>query len=196
VTAREISESRTRLGVVLLRQCALPELPRVKHRFDATTDPGKARRETIEWIKRLSDMCRLTETKAPCLFLPPKPLDFVGRAEALEELYAMLVEQDRALLYGEPGCGKPTLALKFAWQTQGAFDAAVFQLFNSVDNAPSPRSQRSLSWALRLVRPRSRLPPLQSGLANAGLCRCATNGENLCQTIRKLMSRCTKLGDW
>jgi hypothetical protein len=35
---------------------------------------------------------------------------------------------DSALLYGEPGCGKSTLALKFAWQTQGAFDAVVFQL--------------------------------------------------------------------
>ena len=33
-----------------------------------------------------------------------------------------------ALLHGEPGCGKSTLALKFAWQTQGAFDAVVFQL--------------------------------------------------------------------
>jgi KaiC/GvpD/RAD55 family RecA-like ATPase len=33
-----------------------------------------------------------------------------------------------ALLYGEPGCGKSTLALKFACQTQGAFDAVVFQL--------------------------------------------------------------------
>jgi hypothetical protein len=32
------------------------------------------------------------------------------------------------LLYGEPGCGKSTLALKFAWQTQGAFDAVVFQV--------------------------------------------------------------------
>jgi hypothetical protein len=39
VTAREISESRTRLGVVLLRDCAVPELLRVKHRIDARTDP-------------------------------------------------------------------------------------------------------------------------------------------------------------
>jgi hypothetical protein len=41
VTAREISESRTRLGVVLLRDCAIPELLRVKHRIDARTDPEK-----------------------------------------------------------------------------------------------------------------------------------------------------------
>jgi len=44
-------------------------------------------------------------------------------------LYAALVEkQGRALLYGEPGCGKSMLAIKFAWQTQGAFEAVVFQL--------------------------------------------------------------------
>jgi hypothetical protein len=43
VTAREISESRTRLGVVLLRDCAVPELLRVKHRIDARTDPEKGR---------------------------------------------------------------------------------------------------------------------------------------------------------
>src|ERR1700687_4806075 len=59
VTAREISESRTRLGVVLLRDCAIPELLRVKHWIDARTDPGKARHETIDWIKRLRDMRRL-----------------------------------------------------------------------------------------------------------------------------------------
>ena len=42
-------------------------------------------------------------------------------------LYAALVEkQGSALLHGESGCGKSTLALKFAWQTQGAFDAVVF----------------------------------------------------------------------
>ena len=129
VTAREISESRTRLGVVLLRDCAMPELLRVKHRIDARTDPEKGRQETVEWIKRLRDMRRLAETRAPGVFLPPPPHDFVGRAEALEMLYAALVEkQDSALLYGEPGCGKSTLALKFAWQTQGAFDAVVFQL--------------------------------------------------------------------
>jgi len=129
VTAREISESRTRLGVVLLRDCAVPELLRVKHRIDARTDPEKARHETVSWIKRLRDMRRVAETKAPSVFLPPPPQDFVGRTEALEMLYTTLVENPgSALLHGEPGCGKSTLALKFAWQTQGAFDAVVFQL--------------------------------------------------------------------
>jgi hypothetical protein len=131
VTAREISESRTRLGVVLLRERAVPELLRVKHRIDARTDPEKARRDTLAWIKRLRDMRRLAETKAPGVFLPPPPHDFVGRAEILEMLYAVLVEnQGSALLYGELGCGKSTLALKFACQTQGAFDAVVFQPYN------------------------------------------------------------------
>jgi hypothetical protein len=129
VTAREISESRTRLGVVLLREWALPELLRVKHRIDARTDPEKGRLETVAWIKRLRDMRRLAEKKAPRVFLPPPPHDFVGRAEALEMLYAVLAEDPGGtLLYGEPGCGKSMLALKFAWQTQGAFDAVVFQL--------------------------------------------------------------------
>jgi hypothetical protein len=130
VTAREISESRTRLGVVLLRDCEVPELLRVKHRIDARTDPEKARHETVAWIKRLRDMRRLAETRATGVFLPSRPHDFVGRAVALEELYGMLVEEQggSTLLYGEPGCGKSTLALKFAWQTQGAFDAVVFQL--------------------------------------------------------------------
>jgi hypothetical protein len=84
------------------------------------TDPQKARRETVEWVKRLRDMCRLAETDAPGFFLPPRPHDFVDGAVVLEELYGMLVEErgDSALLYGEPGCGKSTLAFKFAWQTR------------------------------------------------------------------------------
>jgi TIR domain len=58
MTAREISESRTRLGVVLLGDCEAPQLLRVKHRIDARSDPEKARQETINWIKRLRDMRR------------------------------------------------------------------------------------------------------------------------------------------
>jgi hypothetical protein len=109
VIDREISESRTRLGVVLLRDCEVPQLLRVKHRIDARTDLEKARHETIEWITRLRDMRRLAETRAPGVFLPPPPRDFVGRAEALETLYSVLAEDDpgSTLLYGEPGCASP-----------------------------------------------------------------------------------------
>jgi hypothetical protein len=113
---------------VLLGDCAVPELLRVKHRIDARTDPEKARHEIIDWIKRLRDMRRLVETTGAGVFLPPLPHDFVGRAETLEMLYSTLVENPgSALLHGEPGCGKSTLALQSAWQTQGAFDAVVFQ---------------------------------------------------------------------
>jgi hypothetical protein len=91
--------------------------------------PQKGRHETVAWIKRLRDMRRFVEAGGPGVFLPPPPHDFVGRSEALEMLYAALAEEaGSALLHGEPGCGKSTLALKFAWQTQGAFDAVVFQL--------------------------------------------------------------------
>jgi hypothetical protein len=37
VLARQVAESRTRLGVLLLRDCDVPELLRTKHRFDGTT---------------------------------------------------------------------------------------------------------------------------------------------------------------
>jgi hypothetical protein len=68
VKAREISESRTRLGIVLLRDCPVPELLRTKHRIDARTDPEKGRRETIDWIKRLRDIRSLAETRAAGVF--------------------------------------------------------------------------------------------------------------------------------
>jgi hypothetical protein len=92
VLAREISEARTRLSVVLLGDCAVPELLRVKHRIDARTDPEKARQEIVAWIKRLRDMRRLVETTGTGMFLPPLPHDLMGRAETLEMLYSTLVE--------------------------------------------------------------------------------------------------------
>ena len=164
VIAREISESRTRLGIVLLRDCSMPELLRVKHRIDAQTEPEKGRHETVAWIKRLRDMRRLAETKAPGVFLPPPPLDFVGRVEILEMLYAVLVEnRGSALLYGGPGCGKSTLALKFAWQTQGAFDAVVFQLCGQ-----RPVAQIAAELATKLkLRLETRPPEEQIAAAKA-----------------------------
>jgi TIR domain-containing protein len=176
VTAREISEARTRLGVVLLRDCAIPELLRVKHRIDARTDPEKGRLETVAWIKRLRDMRRLAEKKAPRVFLPPPPHDFVGRAEALEMLYAVLAEDPGgALLYGEPGCGKSSSRSSLPGKRK---ERSTRWYFNFAASVPSPRSRpswwRNSSLASRPSRPRSKSPPARHGLPSAGLCWCWT----------------------
>jgi tetratricopeptide (TPR) repeat protein len=126
--AREVEESRIRLGVMLLRDCDVPELLRTKHRFDGRTDPERAIRDVVAWAVRLRDRRKLAESKAPRFFLGYEPKDFVGRERYLERLQAALVEQPGVfLLHGEPGSGKSTLALKFAWKAQAAFDAVVFQ---------------------------------------------------------------------
>lgn len=121
VLARQVAESRTRLGVLLLRDCDVPELLRNKNRFDARQRIRVAR--SARWWR---GPC--AESRAPRFFLGYEPKDFVGRARYLERLHAALVEQPGVfLLHGEPGSGKSTLALKFAWKAQAAFDAVVFQ---------------------------------------------------------------------
>ncbi|MGA2263626.1 MAG: TIR domain-containing protein [Acidobacteriota bacterium] len=125
---REISESRRRLGVVLLKDAKLPELLRTKIFIDARADSDKGVHETVRWVKRMRDMRKDAGAKAANFFLDYEPKDFVGRAEHLEILYAALAEQPGThLLHGEAGCGKSTLALKFGWRFQGAFDAVIFQ---------------------------------------------------------------------
>jgi tetratricopeptide (TPR) repeat protein len=129
ILAREIAESRTRLGTLLLRDCEAPELLRTKHRIDGRSNPEKALREAVLWAKRLRDMRRDAAACAPRFMIDYEPRDFVGRAAHLERLYEALVEGPAAfLLHGEPGSGKSLLALKFAWRAQGAFDAVVFQV--------------------------------------------------------------------
>ena len=126
--AREVEESRIRLGVLLLRDCDVPELLRTKHRFDGRMDPERAIRDVVAWTVRMRDQRKLAESKAPRSFLAYEPKDFVGRERYLKRLQAALVEQPGVfLLHGEPGSGKSTLALKFAWKAQAAFDAVVFQ---------------------------------------------------------------------
>src|ERR1039457_4796117 len=128
VRAREVEEKRTLLGVLLLRDCAAPELLRTKHRFDARTDPERAIREVVEWAKRMRDQRKLAESKTPRFFLGYEQKDFVGRERYLKRLQAALVEQPGVfLLHGEPGSGKSTLALKFAWKAQAGLDAVVLQ---------------------------------------------------------------------
>lgn len=70
---RQVAESRTRLGVLLLRDCTVPELLRTKHRFDARQDPAAAIRAVVAWTERLRDQRRLAESKAPRFFLAYEP---------------------------------------------------------------------------------------------------------------------------
>jgi tetratricopeptide (TPR) repeat protein len=128
VLEREISESRIRLGFVLLKDAQRPELLRTKVYIDARADADRGLCDTVAWAKRVRDMRRIVGTKSTYFFLDYEPRDFVGRAEQIETLYAALAEgPGMFLLCGEPGSGKSTLALKFAWQAQGAFDAVLFQ---------------------------------------------------------------------
>ena len=91
--------------------------------------PGPRATPSVPPARFPPNVARLHGVSGPGVFLPPPPHDFVGRTETLEMLYAALAENPgSALLHGEPGCGKSTLALKFAWVGQGAFDAVVFQL--------------------------------------------------------------------
>jgi hypothetical protein len=128
VLARQVAESRTRLGVLLLRDCDVPELLRNKNWFDARQDAGGAIRDVVAWAVRMRDQRKLADSKTPRFFLGYEPKDFVGRERYLARLQTALVEQPGVfLLHGEPGSGKSTLALKFAWKAQAAFDAVVFQ---------------------------------------------------------------------
>jgi tetratricopeptide (TPR) repeat protein len=128
VLAREVEESRIRLGLLLLRDAEIPELLRTKHRIDARTESEKAIQDTVQWLVRQRDMRRYESTGAANFIVDFEPTDFVGRTRYLEELYSALVEeQGKFLLWGGPGSGKSTLALKFAWRARGAFDAVVFQ---------------------------------------------------------------------
>lgn len=126
--AREVEESRIRLGLLLLRDAEIPELLRTKHRIDARTESEKAIQDTVQWLVRQRDMRQFESMGAVSFIVDFEPTDFVGRTTYLEQLYAALVEeQGKFLLWGGPGSGKSTLALKFAWRARGAFDVVVFQ---------------------------------------------------------------------
>jgi hypothetical protein len=125
---REVEEARIRLGVLLLRDCKIPELLRAKNRFDGRTDPNDAIREVVAWALRLRAQSNLAKSGAQSSFLGYEPQDLVGRERYLERLQAALVERPGVfLLHGEPGSGKSTLALKFSCKAQAAFDAVIFQ---------------------------------------------------------------------
>jgi TIR domain len=59
VLARQVAEQKIRLGIVLLRECPLPELLRTKNYIDARGDQGVGLRETVNWLKRRESVQRL-----------------------------------------------------------------------------------------------------------------------------------------
>jgi len=155
ILAREVSESRTRLCVLRLAPCELPELLRAKVFIDACADQEKGLREAVGWAKRLRDMRRFAESRAAAAFLDYEPPGFVGRIAYLERLHSALIERPaKFLLHGEPGCGKSTLALKFAWQAQGAFDAVAFHTCGR-----RPAEEIGVDLARRLKLEVGTLPP-------------------------------------
>src|SRR5271166_6600486 len=126
--AREIRTQRKRLGVVLLRDSDLPELLYTRQYIDARSDSDKAIAAVLDWLAGRRDLGRLAGDFAP-VFLEDYPKDdFVGRDSYLAQLRRVFSDGPaRFLLHGEPGAGKSTLALRFAWEAQKDFDAVVFQ---------------------------------------------------------------------
>ena len=124
---QEVEQSRIRLGVIMLRQHELPPLLDTKNFIDARSDHDTAIRRTLEWLEMRRKAQRFSGLSAP-IYLPYRPEDFVGRSVYLDQLRNALTWQPRTfLLHGEPGTGKSTLALQFAWDAQKDFDAVVFQ---------------------------------------------------------------------
>jgi tetratricopeptide (TPR) repeat protein len=122
VLARQVAEQKTRLGIVLLRNHPLPELLRTTNYIDARTDTREAFRRVVAWLEHRESVKRF-------LGLPEyRPQDFVGRAVYLQQLRTTFSGEPTVfLLNGEPGAGKSTLALQFAWDAQKDFDAVVYQ---------------------------------------------------------------------
>lgn len=125
---QQVEESRIRLGIVMLRQYDLPPLLATTNYIDATRDPDAGVRNTIDWLKRRESAQRLSGLRAPVYLPEYRPQEFVGRRVQLELLRKTLSSEPSVfLLHGEPGTGKSTLALQFAWDAQKDFDAVIFQ---------------------------------------------------------------------
>src|SRR5215469_7834465 len=128
VLARQVTEQKIRLAIVLLREHPLPQMLRTKNYIDARSDQAAALRETVQWLKRRESIQRLSGLKAPVYLPDYRPTDFVGREVYLSRLQDTLTaEPTTFLLHGEPGSGKSVLALRFAWDVQKEFDAVIYQ---------------------------------------------------------------------
>lgn len=127
---RQVEENRIRLGVVLLGDCPmpLPPLLRTKNYIDARENEDLGIRETLKWLIARKRVQRWSGLHAPVYLPDYRPAALVGRTAYLTLLQnALNVEPGVFLLYGQPGAGKSTLALSFAWEVQKDFDAVIFQ---------------------------------------------------------------------
>ena len=157
ILARQVEESKIRLGVILLQDLPLPELLRTSNFVDARTDPEGAIARTIDWVKTRHNAGRVAGSQASVLLPAYLPNDFVGREDAVNNLRAAFAKGPSVyLLHGEPGCGKSTLALKFAWEMQRDFDAVVFQTCG-----PRSATQIGADLAARLNLDTKGQPPEQ-----------------------------------
>ncbi len=127
--ARQVEEHKIRLAIVMLRDHPLPPLLRTSNYIEARYDQSAALRRTVEWLRQRQAVQRLSGLRAPVYLPDYRPQDFVGRTVYLETLRTTFAAEPSAfLLHGEPGAGKSTLALRFAWEAQKDFDAVIFQL--------------------------------------------------------------------
>ena len=123
--ASQVEENKIRLGIMLLPGCPmpLPPLLRTKHYIDAR---GTSKPPSANWS---TGSCSAN----PCSVSPACATTVRRTSSAAPSISnklrtAFAAEPAAFLVHGEPGTGKSTLALRFAWEEQTKFDAVVFQL--------------------------------------------------------------------
>ena len=125
---QQVEQHKIRLAIIRLRDHPLPTLLRTSNCIEARWDPASGIRDTLDWLKGRQQAQRFSGRKAPVYLPDYRPQDFVGREAYLSRLQDTLTaEPTTFLLYGEPGTGKSTLALRFAWDAQKDFDAVIYQ---------------------------------------------------------------------
>ena len=128
---QRVEGQKMRLGLIMLHEHAeypLPPLLRTTNFIDARWDQAGGIRD-ITWLKGRQSLQRLSGAKAPVYLPEYRPRkDFVGRSAYLAKLRDEFFPRARQVSsYGEPGSGKSTVALQFAWDAQKDLDAVIWQ---------------------------------------------------------------------
>jgi tetratricopeptide (TPR) repeat protein len=130
-------EVGTFLATLLLRDHPLPPLLETKIYFDCRQDQKKGTADLLAWLERQRDMRKAASKDARLQKLDYEPDSFTGREAFFEVFHTeLVVKPGRALVWGAPGNGKTTLALKFAWRARGAFDTVIFHTCGDRPLAP------------------------------------------------------------